>query len=177
MVEFGYLFTVLDSNNNTLIFPLLEENMHAAYEKKKNFGEKKQIDFEFFRVTLTWDSLAELENDKTKVEQLYDFFDEALQNMPCTVSIDYYYHPMELDLESGQIISGDINEDTMFVQENFVKRVVDNAVVGTVGYDLMPISDKMSESISIQLNKTYNLVEEDSIELHKRTTTIEESVF
>ena len=177
MVEFGYLFTVTDKDNNVLIFPLLEQTMHASYTKKKNFGEKKQIELEFFQVNLTWDNLNEFSNEKTKVELLYDFFSNALDNKPCTVNIDYYYHPMELDLESGQIISGEITEDNMFVEENFVKRVVDSAIVGTVGYDLMPISNVMSESVSIQLNKTYGANEQDNLEQHKRTTTIEESVF
>lgn len=156
MVEFGYLFTIINNLGETSTFPLLEEEARAGYQKRRNFGEKRNIDLETFNVYLNWDSLDTLPNTKTQVALLYDFFNVALDNMPCRVSIDYYHYPIILDQESGQIITPAPTVETMFTPEHFMKCVVDNAVIGTVSYDLSPVGDRMSESVSIQLNKEYN---------------------
>ena len=174
MVEFGYLFTIINNLGEQSTFHLIEEDIRAGYQKRRNFGEKRNIDLETFNVYLNWDNLDGLPNTKTQVALLYDFFNVNLDNMPCRVSIDYYHYPIVLDQETGQIITPAPTVETMFTPEHFMKCVVDNAIVGTVAYDLSPVGDKMSESVFIQLNKEYNPERFANIEQQKNTAIIEE---
>ena len=175
MVEFGYAFTITDNLGETSTFYLIEENIRAGYQKRRNFGEKRNIDLETFNVYLTWDDIDALSaSQKTSVAELYDFFNEALENMPCYVSINYYHYPIVLDQESGQIVTPPATIETMFTPANFMKCVVDNMLVGTISYELTPVADKMSESVFIQLNKEYNPERFANLEQHKSSEIIEE---
>lgn len=169
MIKHCFLFCITDNNNNQSYFHMFDSNIRMSYEKRRNFGtERNPMDLELMRFNANWSNLKSLSDSMTStLNDLYLAFSNALNNKPCTVTINYYAVPVLIDPRIGEIAEHQLSQEQAFVPEYFVKTLVSDAKVGTISYEITPIDDIISESTTIQLNK---------IEISEENKTIQESI-
>lgn len=155
MIKHCFLFTITDSNGNTSTFGLNDHNIRMAYQRKKNFGVRRMpIDLELLRFETNWDNNKELSNMLTSsLNDLFEFCGDALENKPCTMTVDYYAAPVLIDVSTNEIAATQLTDEEVFTSEYFVKNLITDALMGTVGYDITPIQDILSETVTLQLNQ------------------------
>lgn len=153
MISYGFLFTITNNSNETTQFQLADNHVASHYSKSRNFGNQNINELTVFRADISIKGYENFDTTHTLVESLYNFFSEALEDQPCHLTIDFYSLPEPIDVEDPEY---DQNlEETLYTPEHFIKRVVQNAEIGSVTYDVTPMNYSISESTTIELNPNY----------------------